>query len=757
MSLNKTEVESDDYAAERLAIARRRGREMLTPADKIQALALSGGGIRSATFCLGLVRALAKNGKLTRYDYLSTVSGGGYLGGMLGRLYDEHTPAQAVEQGLASDNTILLSWLRKNGRYLTPAGIEDLSLALTQILRSFFPALVLVTMTCLLVAALAFWLNRPYTCDPHCLHWQFHWAVLLPLTYAALLALGYWLFTHRQRLIVYLTLGSLSILMLFALVRLIPIDLLLGFSALCMAGMVCCLHKKSADISQLRLQLTHATCVCLLVALAVLLLWIVHQVGYALYHFYQRQGDGSLRYVLPPTLLALLRSLWEIKPLKRLIGTLAAKKKLYAVSLTHTGNLLGYVVMALALISIYAATISLMHELSAHGETWSVYFPVLPGIASALLLWLMCRKNVIIGFLNLSSLHNFYRARIERAWISVGNYHSATNATHFRFNAPPLSAREKGAMEGIKEVTAPMVGDDIEMKRYTPHRYGGPLHLITCCINQTVDDRSGVYNADRKGVALTIGPCGAETGMRKPEENTLLQTTRLSRWLAISGAAAATGMGSQTAPGLSFLLFLLGGRLGFWSQQLGHDRKRHSRASKNKLCYLFAEMFARFPGLSNDYWYLSDGGHFENTAVYPLLKRRVDTIVVADCGADPDFIFDDLENLVRKAKIDMAIDITFPVVTDPRFTSLEALKKTKTGAPLILATLHYPAVGIQPEKTGDLIIVKPHLLEEMSLATVGYAQRHSDFPQQTTGDQFFDEAQWEAYHQLGLMAGKAIP
>lgn len=49
-------------------------------------LALSGGGIRSATFCLGLVRGLAKNGLLKRFDYLSTVSGGGYLGSSLGRL-----------------------------------------------------------------------------------------------------------------------------------------------------------------------------------------------------------------------------------------------------------------------------------------------------------------------------------------------------------------------------------------------------------------------------------------------------------------------------------------------------------------------------------------------------------------------------------------------------------------------------------------------------------------------------------------------
>ncbi|WP_031320199.1 patatin-like phospholipase family protein, partial [Pseudomonas piscis] len=63
-------------------------------------LALSGGGIRSATFGLGVLQALARapvpdahqanpeqpsanteeRSLLSRFDYLSTVSGGGYIG-----------------------------------------------------------------------------------------------------------------------------------------------------------------------------------------------------------------------------------------------------------------------------------------------------------------------------------------------------------------------------------------------------------------------------------------------------------------------------------------------------------------------------------------------------------------------------------------------------------------------------------------------------------------------------------------------------
>ena len=60
---------------------------------------LSGGGIRSATFCLGIFQGLAKQQLpqaraddaaktlLSKIDYLSTVSGGGFFGAFYGRLF----------------------------------------------------------------------------------------------------------------------------------------------------------------------------------------------------------------------------------------------------------------------------------------------------------------------------------------------------------------------------------------------------------------------------------------------------------------------------------------------------------------------------------------------------------------------------------------------------------------------------------------------------------------------------------------------
>lgn len=41
--------------------------------------AISGGGIRSASFGLGVMQALVTCDKLKKIDYMSTVSGGGYV------------------------------------------------------------------------------------------------------------------------------------------------------------------------------------------------------------------------------------------------------------------------------------------------------------------------------------------------------------------------------------------------------------------------------------------------------------------------------------------------------------------------------------------------------------------------------------------------------------------------------------------------------------------------------------------------------
>src|SRR5690348_3308036 len=57
---------------------------------KRTALCLSGGGIRSATFGLGILQGLARLSLLKQFDYMSTVSGGGYIGSWLSAWIHRH-------------------------------------------------------------------------------------------------------------------------------------------------------------------------------------------------------------------------------------------------------------------------------------------------------------------------------------------------------------------------------------------------------------------------------------------------------------------------------------------------------------------------------------------------------------------------------------------------------------------------------------------------------------------------------------------
>src|SRR5215471_20404115 len=73
----------DDVIAEELAEVRRLPRATGAEPPPLSALCISGGGIRSATFGLGAIQGLVEQGVLEDFDYLSTVSGGGYIGAWL--------------------------------------------------------------------------------------------------------------------------------------------------------------------------------------------------------------------------------------------------------------------------------------------------------------------------------------------------------------------------------------------------------------------------------------------------------------------------------------------------------------------------------------------------------------------------------------------------------------------------------------------------------------------------------------------------
>lgn len=89
-------------------------------------LCLSGGGIRSATLGLGLLQGLAESGWLRRFDYLSTVSGGGYIGAWLSAWIQRAGRGEVFSQlrSDAPESPVPIRHLRAYSQYLTPrAGV----------------------------------------------------------------------------------------------------------------------------------------------------------------------------------------------------------------------------------------------------------------------------------------------------------------------------------------------------------------------------------------------------------------------------------------------------------------------------------------------------------------------------------------------------------------------------------------------------------------------------------------------------------
>ncbi|MDP4299071.1 patatin-like phospholipase family protein [Leptothrix discophora] len=108
-------------------------------AEPLSALCLSGGGIRSATFSLGVLQGLARRGELGRFHYLSTVSGGGYIGSWLSSwirhrsLADVNAALAGAEPGSRAEPEPLHR-LRAYANYLSPVrGLSTDSLSLAAI------------------------------------------------------------------------------------------------------------------------------------------------------------------------------------------------------------------------------------------------------------------------------------------------------------------------------------------------------------------------------------------------------------------------------------------------------------------------------------------------------------------------------------------------------------------------------------------------------------------------------------------------
>jgi len=375
------------------------------------------------------------------------------------------------------------------------------------------------------------------------------------------------------------------------------------------------------------------------------------------------------------------------------------------------------------------------------------------------------------GFINLSSLQSFYSARLTRAYLG------ASNGQRFAGGPKALSVAE------------PLSQDDLRLEDF--YAAGGlstlaPLHIINVTLSKTVDPAEQLVQRDRKGQPLAVLPfgfCVEDRLMSFPTAAARSEVQRplgLGQWIGTSGAAVSTGIGRETSLGMSLLMGAANVRLGTWWDS-GHGQRKPIESAADLVTgvlgtlfrtqtYLSYEFRARFFGMRRRWQYLSDGGHFENTGLYELLRtdRKVGFVLACDNGADPDYRFADLANLIRLARIDLGVEVS--VVRDfsawpglagvfgapEQFWPSGRVASEKEPRPTCSALLLRAAPIGSTRASTWVAMLKPVVLANAPADIRQYAKDHPSFPQESTSDQFFDEAQWESYRSLGEWTARRV-
>jgi hypothetical protein len=849
---------SDPFVIE---ASRIRARRAAVLADETQgrpwALALSGGGIRSATFAFGVLQALAtvdtqseapvtsrgpKQSLLRRFDYLSTVSGGGYIGAFFcslfvpGRLQAGSSSQKAADQAyetlatvpphrLRTDDVLDPSdighcptaWLRENGRYLTPTGAGDYLYVAATGVRNWF-ALQYVLATLFLVVFALLGLTRGLfahlvsACTSHAeipafgkamcgaytrvsegqdslaqfgIVWSpVWWLVLGTLAlWVAPSSVAFWLaypgkrqsddapakpfgraarFTALAGLIfglgAWLIFGipQLDSLTYVLRVGVLTIVLALVFHLFCAAG-------PGSTISGYRVRVTRVTTKGIAWFLALSVIAVAETAGLGLY----QQGTTLHQFSLPAMAAAIV---WVVRKLAAVFdGTKAPTSALRRIPL---GAITA--VAAIVLLILLASTWDLIVQmLTWKGQATATQLGSAPhllamGAVLVISVGLALSTGRFPGFINLSTLLSFYSARLTRAYLG------ASNGERFSADSVARSAAE------------PLASDQLDLETYYAKESFAPIHLINVTVNQTVDPTEQLIQRDRKGRPLALTPTGffidgkfypRVAGITPKEDGKAnvaqgAESLSLGQWIGTSGAALTTGLGRLTSFGTSLGLGLANVRLGvWWSSGEGRDDSRYLERIFKRIfptqSYLLYELSARFYGLHRRLQYLSDGGHFENTGIYELLRkaRQIKLIVACDNGCDAAYEFGDLANLVRLARIDFGLDIlvdetvlgqaALPAVFG-KLEDFEASAAPSNKCAILLNVYDSKECAQSRVPVCRIVLLKPRVVRAASIDITNYQRDHVAFPQESTANQFFDEAQWESYRDLGYRIGQLV-
>lgn len=657
-------------------------------ARKITGIAISGGGIRSASFALGVLQGLNKYNVLRQVDYLSTVSGGGYIGSSLTWFnYLNKRSGSPWSCPFASENDpgqgaahSPLNYLRQHGNYLLPDGLSSLSL-LGVLLRNMTLAasvyLAVIVSLFFLCFKLQLFQPMPWML-PYLSHWQ-------PAS----------LFTQ----------AALSMALLF------------GVTSFMYAWMTWRKLGTEERGYRGRFWFQRAQGKFIFLALAFGLLALLPAIDY----FINAKLHG-MEYMSTsvPALLGVIGSIFEFFQQKK--GTEAGKGPMTEIRILVTALLL--------IVGILSIGYQIAQDWQQSETQW-LYGVVICGV-------------VLSGWfvnLNLFGIGRMDRDRLMEAFMpnpaAVGNNHweLATQADVAFFS----------------DVSGP--------------DQWGPYHIINA--NTVLVDSNNPKYRGRAGDNFIMSHlyCGGDAIGFHPMSHLSGGEMTLATAVSISGAAlnpnaANSGQGATRNRLVAFLLAFWNIRLGFWVQNPAVTGWRKILSDMNTRPNFFYPGF--FQGLLGrdlrenvGYLELSDGGHFDNTGLYELIRRRVDTIYFSSAGADPNFTLDDIGSVLVRINVDFGVTVSFN-------DELEGLMPGSDGESIYAkrfgfsrmgfdkGTIHYPAHGNEPAKQGTLYIVRATLVNDLPAQIYSYRAQHEEFPNQSTNDQFFDETQVEAYRELGF-------
>ncbi|MCR9121041.1 MAG: patatin-like phospholipase family protein [Phyllobacteriaceae bacterium] len=627
-------------------IAARRGKSN-TQISNAVGLALSGGGIRSASFCLGACQALADHGLLQDVDIVSTVSGGGYTGAFISRQMaaNPSDPTASLRNRNGPD-TDAIRGLRAKVKYLAPSGFAEKW-----------------SMICSLVAGMA-------------LNWVAPAAILCLVVLVVFLTEAAWI--HAQPIL--------------SLVALIAIAVGFLFYAIGHA------RNRTRAIRRFSVSAGIAT-----VLLAVSLIPPL----YTFYRYLLEEGAA-----LGAVALAVVAA--SLPTVARIVG-LVDRKFAEMVLLRATLVLASIAVPVIGLVFSFAIwdlanvpkELGFLPEFTKQlpPEWWG--FAVLAGLAVILGLIAVFALNV-----NLTGPGRLYRNRLARSFVAISDQSDSFVA-----------------LENLNTCTT---------NASQPSPGKAPYHLINATVNLSTS-RSPVLR-ERKGDFFLLSKywTGAPSTAYRPttEWRTSDGNIDLATAIATSGAAVSPHMSLMSIPSMTGLMAFLNLRLGLWVRKPGVEQKNLRPGFLN----LLKEMFSFGMDEKSDWLLLSDGAHVDNSGIYELLRRRCKFIVACDASADDNDSFATLMTVVRHAQIDFGIQLM------PRLEDLRSdLETGQTAAHTLMCQIKYPG---QPD--GLLLVFKSSVTGNESEFIRTYRAANPDFPNQSTLDQSFDEAQFEAYRQLGV-------